>query len=75
MFCSSARHTVDGSRRRSAFAARTGFPGWCCPVRGIKVGDRETRDYADFLAVDDLTRGALEFADPGVSDNGFHIQQ
>jgi pimeloyl-ACP methyl ester carboxylesterase len=31
---------------------------------GIKVGDRETRDYADFLAVDDQTRGALEFADP-----------
>lgn len=38
---------------------------------GIKVGDRETRDYVDFLAVDDRTRGVLEFVDPAFQSTGF----
>jgi pimeloyl-ACP methyl ester carboxylesterase len=38
---------------------------------GIKVGDRETRDYTDFLAVDDQARGALEFVAPAFQSTGF----
>jgi pimeloyl-ACP methyl ester carboxylesterase len=38
---------------------------------GIKVGDRETRDYTDFLAVGDQARGALEFVDPAFQSTGF----